>query len=93
MLGGIELHAVMIINRLKKLKIGKAPGLDGIAPKLLIEASLELSKPLNILFNNSLQGGVVLKDWKKANVSALFKKGSSELAGNYRSLSLISQVC
>jgi hypothetical protein len=81
MLCGIEMNEGMNINRLKKLKVGKAPGLDGIVPKLLTEASLKLSKPLYILFIKSLQDRVVPKDWKKANVSALFKKGSRELAG------------
>jgi hypothetical protein len=47
------------------LKVGKAPGLDGIVTKLLIEASMELSKPLYILFSKPLQDGVVQKDWKK----------------------------
>jgi hypothetical protein len=55
----------MITNRLKKLKVGIAPGLDGIVPKLLIEASMELSKPLCILYSKSLQDGVIPEDWKK----------------------------
>jgi hypothetical protein len=93
MLAGIQINVDMIINRLKKLKVGKAPGLDGIVPKLLIEASVELSKPLCILFNKCLQDGMVLEDRKKANVSAFFKKGSRELACNYRPVSLTMQVC
>jgi hypothetical protein len=63
------------------VKVGNAPGLDGSVPKLLIEASLELSKPPCILLNKSLQDGTVPKDWKKANISALSKNGSRELAG------------
>jgi Reverse transcriptase (RNA-dependent DNA polymerase) len=92
MLNGIEINEEMIINRLKELKVGKALGLDGIVPKLLIEASVELSKPLCILFNKSWQDGIVPEDWKKANVSVLFKKRSRELASNYRLVSLTSQV-
>jgi hypothetical protein len=52
---------------------------------------VELSKPPCILFNKSLQDGIVSEDWKKANVSALFKKGSRELGSNYRLVSLTSQ--
>jgi hypothetical protein len=85
---GIEINEDMITKRLKKLKVDKPPGLDGIVPKLLIEASVELRKPLCILFNKSLQDGMVPEDWIKAHVSALFKKGSRELDGNYRPVRL-----
>ena len=32
-------------------------------------------------------------EWKKANVSALFKKGDNKMASNYRPVSLTSVVC
>ena len=32
-------------------------------------------------------------DWRKANVSPLFKKGSRSQASNYRPASLTSQIC
>jgi hypothetical protein len=35
MLSGMEMNEEIIINRLKKLKVGKATGLNGIVPKLL----------------------------------------------------------
>jgi hypothetical protein len=49
--------------------------------------------PLLLIYSKSLQEGKVPKDWKRANVSAIFKKDSKELAGNYRPVSLTSNVC
>ena len=37
--------------------------------------------------------GVVPKEWKLANVSAIFKNGPKDTAGNYRHVSLTAQAC
>ena len=55
--------------------MGKAPGLDGIVPKVLLECAEELSKPLLLIYRMSLEQGKVPRDWKRASVSAIFKKG------------------
>ena len=41
----------------------------------------------------SLETGVVPDDWKAANVTPIFKKGSKSEIGNYRPVSLTSQIC
>jgi len=41
----------------------------------------------------SLDTGVVPDDWKTANVCPIFKKGSKSHIGNYRPVSLTSQIC
>jgi hypothetical protein len=41
----------------------------------------------------SLQTGKVPVEWNKANVTAIFKKGSKEVADNYRPVSLTTHVC
>jgi hypothetical protein len=83
----------IIEGKLKKLKEGKAPGIDGIVPKILIENAAIVSKPLKLLYQKSMETAKVPVDWKKANVTAIYKKGCRETAGNYRSVSLTSHVC
>ncbi len=76
-----------------KLKINKTPGPDTISPRILKEVKSELVKPLTLLFNTSLQSGSLPDDWKLANVTPIFKKGSKSLPCNYRPISLTSIVC
>ena len=83
----------MIAKKLGELDINKSCGPDQMHPHLLKEMANELSVPLSIIMNKSLQTKSLPKDWKKANVSALFKKGDSKLASNYRPVSLTSIVC
>ena len=52
-----------------------------------------ISYPLAIIFAKSLAEGKVPDDWKSANISPIFKKGSKASAGNYRPVSLTSIVC
>ncbi|GAB0204475.1 mitochondrial enolase superfamily member 1 [Grus japonensis] len=46
--------------------------------------------PLFIIFERSWRTGEVPEDWRKANVTLVFKKGKKEDPGNYRPVSLIS---
>lgn len=93
MLSTINLTEESIFSKLKKLKINKAPGTDQIVPRLLIENAEFLCKPLLNIFRKSLASGIVPRDWKRANVTAIFKKGDKSQPCNYRPVSLTSQVC
>jgi hypothetical protein len=78
---------------LNKLKVNKSPGPDGIHPRVLKEAKDALIMPLKIIFNRSLSEGKVPNDWKKANVTHIFKKGNKKEPANYRPISLTSVIC
>ena len=65
----------------------------GLVPKVLVETALYICKPLCSIFKASLKEGVVPKDWKQANVTAIYKKGPKDSPSNYRPVSLTSQVC
>ena len=82
-----------IIKVLDKIKVNKTPGPDRIAPRVLKEVKHQISKPLSIIFNKSLNLGKVPRDWKLANVTPIQKKGSKSLPSNYRPISLTSVVC
>ena len=46
-----------------------------------------------MLFINSLVCGELPKEWKQGKISAIYKKWSRKVAGNYRPVSLTSIVC
>jgi hypothetical protein len=48
-----------IDKRLKNLKVNKAPGVDEIVPRILIENADYLSQPLEYIYRESLETGVV----------------------------------
>src|SRR5664279_68235 len=93
MLKDVTLTKTLILNKLKKLGINKAPGVDDIVPRMLIENSEILSEPLLYIYQSSLDNKTVPCDWKKANVTSIFKKGEKCLPCNYRPVSLTSHVC
>jgi hypothetical protein len=49
------------MNRLKKLKVNKASGVDNIVPRLLVENAECLSKLLLLIFSECVGRGIVPK--------------------------------
>ena len=79
---------------LKKLEeTDPAPGDDSIHPVILRKLAQQMAKPLSMMFTSSLKSSQIPQDWRLANVTPIFKKGSKKLASNYRPISLTSQVC
>ena len=66
--------------------------LDLINHKMLKYVSTAVSKPLTIIFNQSLQEKHYLEPWKRNNVVPLFKKGDKSDSSNYRPVSLSSPI-
>lgn len=87
-----ELTENIVYNALLNVKKNKTAGVDDIPSNLIIGIAEALVVPLTILFRISLDSGDIPLDWRVANVTAIFKKGSKKLASNYRPISLTSQV-
>ncbi|KFV95843.1 hypothetical protein N326_10451, partial [Eurypyga helias] len=75
-------------EHLRNLKVHKSMGPDGIHPCVLKELVDGVAKPLSIIFKKSWLCGEVPTDWKRGNITPIFKKGKEEDLGNYRSASL-----
>ena len=83
----------MILEKLQALNPSKSKGPDGWHPYFLRELSEEISKPLTILFQKSLNERVVQTDWFRACINVIHKKGAKDILSNYRPISPTSALC
>jgi len=80
-------------QKISKLKTSSSKGPDNISTRFLKDFGDILSKPLANIFNKSMTTGQVPGDWKLANVTLIFKKGSKSNPENYRTVSLTLVPC
>ena len=60
--------------------------------RVLREFAVEIAPALSCIFQRSLDTGILPEDWRRANISPVFKKGDRTKASNYRPVSLTS-IC
>ena len=88
----IVLQEEEIRDLLKSLDTSKSSGPDMITPRLLKEASTSIVSSLTRLFNLSISKKVFPCEWKRANVTPIFKKDDNTRITNYRPVSLLSCI-
>ena len=89
----ITISVAGIDKLLKNLQPNKAAGPDDLRPTVLKELHHEISPILQVIFQVSLNSGILPNDWTKARVSPIFKKGDKAAASNYRPISLTCICC
>ena len=89
----IEINEENVKKAIDRLREFSAPGPDKVTNKMIIELKNELAKPLAILFRKSLDESRIPDDWRLSNVTPVYKKGSKSDPGNYRPVSLTSNMC
>lgn len=73
-------------------KLDKAPGPDRIPNELLRGTIEEICPLLAKIFNNILKNSIIPKQWQEAHIILIHKKGDRNEIGNYRPISLISNI-
>ena len=92
-LDDVIFHMLNVEKKILKMKRFSAPGPDNINANLLMNTVNEITYPLTLLFKKSFAEGDVPIEWKTANVTPIFKKGSKSKPENYRPISLTSNIC
>ena len=83
-----------VLKKLDLLNTNKSPGPDGLHPNMLKQIRYSIYEPLCLLFNQIIKSNKLPNSWKKANISAVYKKsGPRSEAKNYRPISLTSVIC
>ena len=70
----------------------KACGPDELPNMVLSKCAKSLAPGISVLFQKSLDSGILPKDWTDANVTPVFKKGDKHAPENYRPVSLTSVI-
>ena len=92
-LDNISITVAAVRRKINGLRSEAAAGPDGMGPRALKELQEGLAPALAHVYRRSLVEGAVPPDWRRANVTPIFKKGSKSTPGNYRPVSLTSVAC
>lgn len=78
--------------QMRKLKVDKACGPDGLSPGVLTMLPAQWVLTLTSLFNAVFESGVYPESWRRAIVFTVFKRGDKTNVDNYRGISVINSI-
>ncbi|KAL0829286.1 hypothetical protein ABMA28_004096 [Loxostege sticticalis] len=87
-----EILVTEVEKSIKSQKMEKSPGPDRITNELMRGTTEELSPILTKVFNEILYTGRIPSQWAESHIILIHKKGPKDDIGNYRPISLISNV-
>jgi len=79
-----EIHQII-----HSLKNSNSKGFDDLSITTIKGCSTQLSKPLSMIFNKSIQEGIVPDDLKIAKIIPIYKSEDKKLVSNYRPISVL----
>jgi hypothetical protein len=79
-----------VSKAIARLKLGKSCGIDDISAEMLKSGGTDVLMFLVKLFNAIFFSGTYPKEWSKAIIIPIHKKGDRENVDNYRGISLLS---
>ena len=83
-----------ILNSIRELKVNKACGPDKIHNQLLKQLPISIINKIQILFQKSINTGIIPQIWKSSTISVIAKPGKDVTkTGSYRPISLTSCLC
>ena len=83
----------LVMKLLTNLNASKAAGPDQLSGRLLKATARESAEILQVIFQRSIDEGVLPEDWKKALITPVYKKASRSNPANYRPVSLTCISC
>ena len=89
----IKVTTKVVESLLQKLSLNKAIGPDLVPARILKDYTDDIAPILQLIYQQSLDIGIVPDDWKMANVAAIFKKGDCKIAPNYMQVLLTCISC
>ena len=87
-----QIHIDYIAQALMRLKPNKCTGLDKIPAKVLRLSADIIAPSLTYIFNISLDTGIYVDEWKRAQVIPIYKSEDRRKCENYRPISILPIV-
>ena len=83
----------VVLKKLQNLSINKSPGPDDINSRILVELAKSVAPSLSVLFQKFYNTGIIPSDWKRANVTPIYKTDHKKDRKHYCPFSLTIVLC